>query len=76
MVVEGVRNTRVARELSLLRGIEMPITEQAYRVLFEQLPTEEAMRILMRRGRKHEREELLRPDRDWPEQSDPINSAT
>ncbi|MDR1605235.1 MAG: NAD(P)-dependent glycerol-3-phosphate dehydrogenase [Gracilibacteraceae bacterium] len=61
MVVEGVRNTRVARELSRMHGIEAPVTEQAYRVLFEGLPTEEAMRILMRRGRKHEREELLRP---------------
>jgi glycerol-3-phosphate dehydrogenase (NAD(P)+) len=61
MVVEGVRNTKVAYELSRTRGVEMPITEQAYRVLFEGLPTEEASKILMRRGRKHEREELLRP---------------
>jgi glycerol-3-phosphate dehydrogenase (NAD(P)+) len=61
MVVEGVRNTRVAYELSRLWGIEMPITEQAHRVLFEGLNTEEASDLLMRRGRKHEREDLLRP---------------
>jgi glycerol-3-phosphate dehydrogenase (NAD(P)+) len=58
MVVEGVRNTKVAYELSRIQGVEMPITEQAYRVLFERLATEDALKTLMRRGRKHEREEL------------------
>ncbi|MDR0434168.1 MAG: NAD(P)H-dependent glycerol-3-phosphate dehydrogenase [Gracilibacteraceae bacterium] len=58
MVVEGVRNTKVAYELSQAQGVEMPITEQAYKVVFEGLPAEEALKTLMRRDRKHEREEL------------------
>jgi glycerol-3-phosphate dehydrogenase (NAD(P)+) len=35
MVVEGVKATQAAYELSLLHGIDMPITREIYSVLFE-----------------------------------------
>jgi glycerol-3-phosphate dehydrogenase (NAD(P)+) len=58
MVVEGVRTTRVAYELSQIQGIPMPITEQAYRVLFEGADPKIAVSNLMMRGKKHELEEV------------------
>jgi glycerol-3-phosphate dehydrogenase (NAD(P)+) len=58
MVVEGVRTTRVAYELSQLQGISMPITEQAYKVLFEEADPKIAVSNLMMRGKKHELEEV------------------
>jgi len=58
MVVEGVRTTAVAYELSREHGIVMPITEQAYKVLFENADPKEAVSALMLRGKKHEIEEV------------------
>jgi glycerol-3-phosphate dehydrogenase (NAD(P)+) len=58
MVVEGVRTTRVAYELSRLHGISMPIIEQAYHVLFEGANPKVAVSTLMMRGKKHELEEV------------------
>lgn len=58
MVVEGVRITRVAYELSKELDISMPITEQAYYVLFEGKDPHEAVASLMMRGKKHEIEEV------------------
>ncbi|NLL52919.1 MAG: NAD(P)H-dependent glycerol-3-phosphate dehydrogenase [Peptococcaceae bacterium] len=56
MVVEGVRITKIAYELSKRLNITMPITEQAYNVLFENLSPQEALVELMMRGKKHETE--------------------
>lgn len=58
MVVEGVRTTKVAYELSQKRGISMPITEEAYHVLFEGCDPKIAVSDLMMRGKKHELEEV------------------
>jgi glycerol-3-phosphate dehydrogenase (NAD(P)+) len=58
MVVEGVRTTRVAYELGRIQGISMPITEQAYHVLFEGTNPKVAVANLMMRGKKHELEEV------------------
>lgn len=58
MVVEGVKATKVAYELSKKHGIIMPITEQAYLVLFEGLSPHEALANLMMRGKKHETEDM------------------
>lgn len=58
MVVEGVKATKVAYELSRQHGISMPITEQAYKVLFEGLSPKEALVNLMMRGKKHEAEDM------------------
>jgi glycerol-3-phosphate dehydrogenase (NAD(P)+) len=58
MVVEGVRTTRAARRLAELYGVNMPITEQMYEVLFNGLPAVTAVKKLMTRGKKHEMEEV------------------
>ncbi|OAT86405.1 NAD(P)H-dependent glycerol-3-phosphate dehydrogenase [Desulfotomaculum copahuensis] len=58
MVVEGVRTTRAAYRLAAQYGVEMPITEQMYRVLFEHLPPRQALENLMSRGRRREMEEV------------------
>lgn len=56
MVVEGVRTCRAAKELSDKVGIEMPIVNEAYKVLFEGMPAKDAVGNLMGRERKHESE--------------------
>ncbi len=60
MVVEGVRTTQAARELSLRTGVEMPIATQAYAVLFEGKSPADAVKKLMERGPTHEVEEVVR----------------
>jgi glycerol-3-phosphate dehydrogenase (NAD(P)+) len=55
-VAEGVLTTRSARNLGLEAGIEMPITEQVYLMLYEDKPVPEALRDLLGRERKAERD--------------------
>lgn len=57
MVVEGVRTTNAAREISRQYGVEMPITDQLYQVLFRQKTPRSAVESLMGRGRTHETED-------------------
>jgi glycerol-3-phosphate dehydrogenase (NAD(P)+) len=66
MVVEGVATIRVARQLSQVYGIEMPITEQTYQVLFSGLPPDVAVSNLMTRTRRHEVEEVFLQRISWP----------
>jgi glycerol-3-phosphate dehydrogenase (NAD(P)+) len=54
MVAEGVKTTASAFELSQKENVEMPITEQVYKTLFEGKPPAEAMRDLMTRASKFE----------------------
>ncbi|AZP04604.1 NAD(P)H-dependent glycerol-3-phosphate dehydrogenase [Jeotgalibaca ciconiae] len=54
MVVEGVQTTKAAYELAQQKGIEMPITEAIYRVLYEDADIDEVIRDLMMRDRKAE----------------------
>lgn len=54
MVAEGVRTTRSVRDLAKREGIEMPITEQVYAVLFEDKSPEAAIHELMARQLTHE----------------------
>lgn len=54
MVAEGVQTTRSGYELSRLHNIEVPITEQVYRVLFEDKSPVEAVADLMGRELKPE----------------------
>lgn len=58
MVVEGVRTTRAAYELSKQYDVEMPITFQLYEVLFENKSPRTAVEHLMGRLRTHEIEEI------------------
>ncbi|MBQ6907079.1 MAG: NAD(P)H-dependent glycerol-3-phosphate dehydrogenase [Clostridia bacterium] len=54
MVVEGVNTARAAYALSQKYGVAMPITEEAYKVLFEDKPAKEAVKSLMNRDLKPE----------------------
>jgi glycerol-3-phosphate dehydrogenase (NAD(P)+) len=54
MVAEGVRTTRSAHALALKMGVEMPLTDVAHQVLFEDLPAREAIETLMAREAKPE----------------------
>jgi glycerol-3-phosphate dehydrogenase (NAD(P)+) len=54
MVAEGVRNTRAVKRLADRCGIEMPIVEVAYRVLYEGLSPTDALGELFGRSLKAE----------------------
>lgn len=54
MVVEGVNTARAAYELSKKYNVSMPITEQAYKILFENKNAKDAVRELMNRDLKPE----------------------
>jgi glycerol-3-phosphate dehydrogenase (NAD(P)+) len=54
MVAEGVKTTASAYELAQREKVEMPITEQVYKTLFEGKGPVEAMRELMTRASKIE----------------------
>ena len=54
MVVEGVNTAKAAYELSKKYGVSMPITEQAYKILFENKNAKDAVRELMSRNPKAE----------------------
>ena len=57
MVVEGMYTTEAAYEMSRRYDIEMPITEQLYRVIKGDVSGPEAVRNLMMRRRRHEEDE-------------------
>ncbi|WP_096200951.1 NAD(P)H-dependent glycerol-3-phosphate dehydrogenase [Bacillus sp. FJAT-45350] len=59
MVVEGIRTTEAAYHLSKQVKVDMPITTVLYQVLFEGKVPEDAVKELMKRGRKHEVEDLI-----------------
>ncbi len=54
MVVEGVNTAKAAYELSKKYDVSMPITEQAYKILFENKNAKDAVRELMNRNPKAE----------------------
>ena len=54
MVVEGMFTTEAAYELAKSHGVEMPITEQIYRVIRGEVPAAAAVDLLMGRERKRE----------------------
>ncbi|NVM21554.1 MAG: NAD(P)-dependent glycerol-3-phosphate dehydrogenase [Desulfobacterales bacterium] len=53
-VAEGVKTTRSVYSMSQMMAVEMPIVEQVYRILYEDLDPKEALRLLMSRGLKQE----------------------
>ncbi len=53
-VAEGVGTAREVRALAHRLGVDMPITEQVYRVLFEGLAPRDAVAALLRREPKQE----------------------
>lgn len=58
MVVEGVRTTKAAYQLSKQYEIDMPITSALYEVLFEGLSPRKGVDRLMLRTKKHELEDF------------------
>jgi glycerol-3-phosphate dehydrogenase (NAD(P)+) len=54
MVAEGVRNTKAVKQLADREGIEMPIVEVAYRVLYEHMSPGQALGQLFGRSLKPE----------------------
>ncbi|WP_322905559.1 NAD(P)H-dependent glycerol-3-phosphate dehydrogenase [Paenibacillus campi] len=58
MVVEGVRSTQAAHDMSRHYEVQMPIAEQLYRVLFQQADPRTAVEALMGRDPKNEMESM------------------
>lgn len=56
MVAEGIKTTRSAYELAQKQGVDLPITEQVYRILYEGKEPLEAVKDLMTRELKIEQE--------------------
>ena len=54
MVAEGVKTTRSARGLARREGVEMPITEEIYEVLYSSRDALQALKALMNRSPKKE----------------------
>ena len=56
-VVEGYYAAKSAYELGKAQGIDMPITEAAYKVLYENADVKETFQALMSRAKKSEQED-------------------
>lgn len=57
MVVEGAHTCKAVMEmLRDVQGVEMPITEVLYKILYEDYPARQALRELMQRKLRHEHE--------------------
>ena len=56
MVIEGINTCKAAKMLADKMGVEMPIINQAYAVLFEGKPAKEATLSLMNRDKRRESE--------------------
>jgi glycerol-3-phosphate dehydrogenase (NAD(P)+) len=59
MVAEGVKTTRSVYNLSRKLGVDLPICNEVYRVLFENFPVAETVQRLMNRSLKHELDGVL-----------------
>jgi glycerol-3-phosphate dehydrogenase (NAD(P)+) len=59
MVAEGVKTTRSVYNLTIKLGIDLPICNEVYSVLFEGLSVEETVERLMNRSLKHELDGVL-----------------
>jgi glycerol-3-phosphate dehydrogenase (NAD(P)+) len=55
MVAEGVKTAKSAHELGRREGVDMPIADEIYAILYEDKPAREAMVTLMTRPLKDER---------------------
>lgn len=53
--VEGITTARIVYQLAKAHGIDMPITEQTYHVLYEAMPPSEAVHNLLIREQKPEK---------------------
>ncbi|MEO1336761.1 MAG: NAD(P)H-dependent glycerol-3-phosphate dehydrogenase, partial [Myxococcota bacterium] len=53
-VAEGVKTTLSAQQLAEKLGVDMPITHEMHRILYQQEPAQAAVKRLMMRTLKHE----------------------
>lgn len=53
-VAEGVETARAANDLAEREGIDMPITREVFRMIYEHKPAKDVVLSLMRRDLKHE----------------------
>lgn len=58
-VVEGIETTKSAYELSLIHKVDMPIVRKLYKVLYEEMNPEKAVKTLMTRDKKAEIEQIF-----------------
>jgi glycerol-3-phosphate dehydrogenase (NAD(P)+) len=58
MVVEGIRNTKSAYQLAKRQNVEMPITQEIYRLLFDNADIRDSVMNLTMRSKTHEIEEV------------------
>ncbi len=65
MVVEGIYTTKSGHQLAEKYGIEMPITNEVYKIIYEGCSAEKAVKSLMTRMRKHEMETLMEANGGW-----------
>ncbi|MCA9525686.1 MAG: NAD(P)-dependent glycerol-3-phosphate dehydrogenase, partial [Myxococcales bacterium] len=56
-VAEGVRTAQSAHQLALKEGVDMPVTREVYRILYEDKSPAVALADLMGRGARRERDE-------------------
>jgi len=61
-VAEGIRTARSARELARRAGVEMPIVNEVYRILYEEGGVQEGLERLLSRPLTSEEESLRRRD--------------
>lgn len=59
MVVEGIKTTKSTYELAKNKDIDMPITEELYRVLYGEEDVKYSVVNLMGRDKKHEMENIV-----------------
>ncbi|MCK4766772.1 MAG: glycerol-3-phosphate dehydrogenase, partial [Desulfobacula sp.] len=59
MVAEGVKTTKSVYNLSKKLGVDLPICNEVYSVLFEGLSVKETVERLMNRSLKHELDGVL-----------------
>jgi glycerol-3-phosphate dehydrogenase (NAD(P)+) len=52
--IEGIKTAKEAMRLARLHNVEVPITEQVYRVLYENCPIDEAVHTLLSRKSSQE----------------------
>ncbi|MGF7057309.1 NAD(P)H-dependent glycerol-3-phosphate dehydrogenase [Brassicibacter mesophilus] len=66
MVVEGIKTTKAAYQLSKKLGVRMPITEEIYDVLYQGSNVKNSVTNLMLRDKTHEMEDIIsKDDYDW-----------
>jgi glycerol-3-phosphate dehydrogenase (NAD(P)+) len=65
MVVEGIKTTEAAYKIANNLGIEVPITNQLYEILFNNLDPKKGVENLMERNKTHEVEEIGFKSKAW-----------